>query len=151
MQALQLSYLFLEHLCHRPAALFGFFFLEKGVQKLHIFSLKLCFHTKLSSTDKQNTEINYNGIKLHWWKFKLLCKWNAYELDVFIYQKDALICQKQAWKFMPVVWLMMLQLIQCNWQVLLKWKGLLGFLFPFSCFGSLLCWYHFTCQDRMVR
>lgn len=125
--------------CHRPAALF--FFLEKEVQRLHNFSLKFWFHTKPSSTDIQNIETNCNGIKLHWWKFKLLYKWNGYQLDVL---KEAVIYQKQAWKIMQVVWLMTLQLIQCNCRVLLKWKGLLGFfshsavLVPFCVDTTLL-------------
>lgn len=122
-------------LCHWPAALA---FSTKEVQRLCHFALKFCFHTKPSSTDKQNIETNCNGIKLHWWKFKLLYKQNGYQLDVF---KDTLIYQKQAWKIMLMVWLMMLQLIQCNCRVLL-----LGFFSPFSCFGFLLCWYDFTCQ-----
>ena len=44
-----------------------YFFLEKEVQRLHHFSLKFYFHTKPSSTDKQNIAANCNEIKLHWW------------------------------------------------------------------------------------
>lgn len=114
-----------------------FFSLEKEFQRSHRFSLKFCFHTKPWSTDKQNIQTNSSGIKLHQWKFKLLYKWNGYQFDVF---KDALIYQKQAWKIMLVVWLMMLQLIQCNCRVLLKWKGLLAFFLLFWFFDLLLCW-----------
>lgn len=57
--------------------LFFFFSLGKEVHRLGNFSLKFHFHTKPSGAEKQNMETNWNGIKLHWWKFKLLYKWNS--------------------------------------------------------------------------
>lgn len=54
-----------------------YFFSWKGSSQISQFLLKFCFHTKLSSTKKQNMETNCNGIKLHQWKFKLLYKWNS--------------------------------------------------------------------------